>query len=339
MHNSATWAQSRSEEHTSELQSPCNLVCRLLLEKIKAGAGFPVSAGAVGLFFGSVCSSSFFSSFFFFFLMIRPPPRSTLFPYTTLFRSQQFDSVHPRHAHVGHHHAERRFGKALQSLRAAGHKLHVPLVADRIKPPPLPFQDSRLVVDKENAIHFLTVASSKGSWIIKVVPLPVSDSKWIVPRCFCTMTECAMARPWPVPLPTSLVVKNGSNIFDWIASGMPPPVSLTRISANSPFFRVEITMAPLPPDFLTPSAIAWVAFTIRLRITWLNSPTIHGTGGISGSKSVVRSATYFHSLRDTRMVLSIAWWMSAGTFSAGPGCENRFMARTILATRSTPSCI
>src|SRR5688500_19908402 len=26
-------AQPRSEEHTSELQSPCNLVCRLLLEK------------------------------------------------------------------------------------------------------------------------------------------------------------------------------------------------------------------------------------------------------------------------------------------------------------------
>src|SRR5256885_11040495 len=31
----ATWATSRSEEHTSELQSPCNLVCRLLLEKKK----------------------------------------------------------------------------------------------------------------------------------------------------------------------------------------------------------------------------------------------------------------------------------------------------------------
>src|SRR5688572_32794781 len=28
-----------------------------------------------------------FTSFFFFFLMIRRPPRSTLFPYTTLFRS------------------------------------------------------------------------------------------------------------------------------------------------------------------------------------------------------------------------------------------------------------
>src|SRR5256885_9994522 len=28
----------RSEEHTSELQSPCNLVCRLLLEKKKTHA-------------------------------------------------------------------------------------------------------------------------------------------------------------------------------------------------------------------------------------------------------------------------------------------------------------
>src|SRR3712207_7702330 len=32
-------------------------------------------------------------SFFFFFLMIRRPPRSTLFPYTTLFRSCTFLSV------------------------------------------------------------------------------------------------------------------------------------------------------------------------------------------------------------------------------------------------------
>src|SRR2546426_1611014 len=29
---------ARSEEHTSELQSPCNLVCRLLLEKKKKPA-------------------------------------------------------------------------------------------------------------------------------------------------------------------------------------------------------------------------------------------------------------------------------------------------------------
>src|SRR2546426_11613306 len=34
--------------------------------------------------------SSIIYVFFFFFLMIRRPPRSTLFPYTTLFRSPQF---------------------------------------------------------------------------------------------------------------------------------------------------------------------------------------------------------------------------------------------------------
>src|SRR5256885_10872769 len=33
--NAATGVIRRSEEHTSELQSPCNLVCRLLLEKQK----------------------------------------------------------------------------------------------------------------------------------------------------------------------------------------------------------------------------------------------------------------------------------------------------------------
>src|SRR2546426_6663571 len=35
MRDSALARFDRSEEHTSELQSPCNLVCRLLLEKKK----------------------------------------------------------------------------------------------------------------------------------------------------------------------------------------------------------------------------------------------------------------------------------------------------------------
>src|SRR5205807_10185729 len=39
------------------------------------------------LYFFFLFSASLFFFFFFFFLMIRPPPRSTLFPYTTLFRS------------------------------------------------------------------------------------------------------------------------------------------------------------------------------------------------------------------------------------------------------------
>src|SRR5207247_10218866 len=49
----------------------------------------------------SVCFTTTFSSisddvcFIFFFLMIRRPPRSTLFPYTTLFRSRRRMSCSP----------------------------------------------------------------------------------------------------------------------------------------------------------------------------------------------------------------------------------------------------
>src|SRR5688500_20292237 len=35
LHDQVSEPAPRSEEHTSELQSPCNLVCRLLLEKKK----------------------------------------------------------------------------------------------------------------------------------------------------------------------------------------------------------------------------------------------------------------------------------------------------------------
>src|SRR2546426_12650019 len=46
----------------------------------------------------SVClhPSPVYVTDFFFFLMIRRPPRSTLFPYTTLFRSQRREQQHRR---------------------------------------------------------------------------------------------------------------------------------------------------------------------------------------------------------------------------------------------------
>src|SRR3954463_4021884 len=93
----------RSEEHTSELQSHDNLVCRLLLEKKTKTADiiqllhalcqdnsvmlntFPtlhLPCCVLSLItFNHVYACLF--SYFFFFLMIRRPPRSTLFPYTT----------------------------------------------------------------------------------------------------------------------------------------------------------------------------------------------------------------------------------------------------------------
>src|SRR6478735_6565344 len=86
--------EERSEEHTSELQSPCNLVCRLLLEKQKyivlamiyhpSGDTYLENfARAIDDLLIAVQRQNFS---YLFFLMIRRPPRSTLFPYTTLFR-------------------------------------------------------------------------------------------------------------------------------------------------------------------------------------------------------------------------------------------------------------
>src|SRR5256885_10995551 len=56
----AAVAVVRSEEHTSELQSPCNLVCRLLLEKKKKHPYFHDDRNKLttsdALRFGDVCS-------------------------------------------------------------------------------------------------------------------------------------------------------------------------------------------------------------------------------------------------------------------------------------------
>src|SRR4029078_11713201 len=102
----------RSEEHTSELQSLAYLVCRPLLDK-KAFVVYGDStlcalvreprittltdATMAALKQCSqhplVLSPRDAELVCFFFLMIRRPPRSTLFPYTTLFRSNLID--HP----------------------------------------------------------------------------------------------------------------------------------------------------------------------------------------------------------------------------------------------------
>src|SRR2546430_13331890 len=58
--------------------------------------------------------------------MIRRPPRSTLFPYTTLFRSQELDETGPRrvHADVG----EREWAIGREAPR---HQEERPLTLDR----------------------------------------------------------------------------------------------------------------------------------------------------------------------------------------------------------------
>src|SRR5476649_1683306 len=96
----------RSEEHTSELQSHSDIVCRLLLEKKKKktdpdgtskkkstqqtaytpAATDNVKLSPLGQALAVSATAGSSAVFDIFFLMIRRPPRSTLFPYTTLFR-------------------------------------------------------------------------------------------------------------------------------------------------------------------------------------------------------------------------------------------------------------
>src|SRR3990170_1722902 len=92
----AQW-NSRSEEHTSELQSPDHLVCRLLLEKkltrishidkssFDCGASLsPMNTGKSGT--GEKVFPHCHSERSVFFLKKRPPPKSTPLPYPEFFR-------------------------------------------------------------------------------------------------------------------------------------------------------------------------------------------------------------------------------------------------------------
>src|SRR5437899_5675472 len=58
--------------------------------------------------------------FFFFFLMIRQPPRSTLFPYTTLFRSQIMKPI-VRMSSIGGTNFRYRSEPGMRSMRSEEH--------------------------------------------------------------------------------------------------------------------------------------------------------------------------------------------------------------------------
>src|SRR6266576_3412071 len=85
-------AEVRSEEHTSELQSRRELVCRLLLEKNNETAGGARHCGSISLLWVDVPFAVTWSLsepvllMSVFFIIRRQPRSSHFFPYTTLFR-------------------------------------------------------------------------------------------------------------------------------------------------------------------------------------------------------------------------------------------------------------
>src|SRR5215211_5950172 len=125
---------ARSEEHTSELQSHSDLVCRLLLEKKKIrnyeqshrkNQKIKLHVSLSGNLSDKPQHCMILCFLYFFFLMIRRPPRSTLFPYTTLFRSS---ARRTRPRALGRQHRRPRFPTARSEEHTSELQSHSDLV-------------------------------------------------------------------------------------------------------------------------------------------------------------------------------------------------------------------
>src|SRR6201988_5511213 len=93
-----------------------------------------------------------FRGFFFFFLMIRRPPRSTLFPYTTLFRS-------PRRTR-GHRQSTVRHGSGRRIIRSEEHTSELQSRSDLV---------CRLLLEKKTKKHRMAERNEK---LTRHAPLP-----------------------------------------------------------------------------------------------------------------------------------------------------------------------
>ncbi len=84
---------------------------------------------------------------------------------------------------------------------------------------------------------------------MKVVPVGPAvgsalDSTMMLPRCIFTI-PWVTAKPSPVPIPTCLVVKNGSNSLAICSSAMPSPVSETwMVTDSGSSLRVMVSSPP-----------------------------------------------------------------------------------------------
>src|SRR5271155_5176844 len=190
---------------------------------------------------------------------------------------EQSGAIHSGHAHIGNDHVERSGLHHLQRGLTAGSERHFPDIALRTQHALQAFENPAFIIHKNNSLHDASTSLGAATpWVGRrtqnVVPWPISVSKVSVPPCFSTTMARARARPWPEPLPTSLVVKKGSKIFPRTPSGTPVPLSCTATTTESPSSRVLTVMRPFSPVTFMTSPMAWAALTNRFRKTWLRSP-------------------------------------------------------------------
>src|SRR6266536_6005909 len=150
----------------------------------------------------------------------------------------------------------------------------------------------------------------------RAVSTSISASLWLTRRR-------TISRPRPVPCPTGLVVKNGSNRCSRISAGMPAPLSTTRTTTRC---RSRFAVTSTRPE----SGTASRALSIKFAQIWLSSPTKPRMRGRSGSTLTV-TATDFDCAFDLRTatVLPRLHLRSKGSATvAWSMCVNPLMAVT-----------
>src|SRR5437773_6610057 len=159
------------------------------------------------------------------------------------------------------------------------------------------------------------------------VSTSISASLWLTRRR-------TISRPRPVPFPTGLVVKNGSNRRSRISGGMPAPLSTTRTTTRC---RSRFAVTSTRPESGTASS----ALSIRFAQIWLSSPPKPRTRGWPGS-TVTSTATDFARALDLSTVTvlprlnvrstgsaTVAWSMCVNPLMAMTRPEIRFAASWI----------
>ena len=129
----------------------------------------------------------------------------------------------------------------------------------------------------------VTCADVAGSAIVNVVPLPGALSTLMRPPDSLTIAR-TVARPRPVPLPSGLVVKNGSKICACTSGDIPVPVSVTAMLDHEP---VASAMARVLIRNSPPRGMASRALIARLRSACSTWPRSAWTGGTAGSSEVI----------------------------------------------------
>ena len=162
---------------------------------------------------------------------------------------------------------------------------------------------------------------------------PGADSTSISASLWLTRRR-TMSRPRPVPLPTGLVVKNGSKMRSRISAGMPGPLSTTRTTTR---WRSQLAVTSTRPESGTASS----ALSIRFAQIWLSSPAKPRTRGRSGSTVTVTATDFARAFAlSTATVLprldvrstgsaTVAWSMCVNPLIAATRPEIRLAASWI----------